>query len=279
MRNIIIFLLSILLCLPLLASCKEEPDFYGEVSLVVGEEKQEEGSVQVKLVRYDWSGYGVSYKTIESCQLADEIVEIISAMDETMKVSMMKALGDLEDYGNNPPVDRGTSWVEIGSELYRLDPEMTEISIVKRHLGAGKMLDSDSSIDRLGDLLYDAWYYHPYDYYSGTYDNSTGTISLERMYEAESGVEISVKDFDVKNESGAVNTVTVEVTAKKDIDLRLILSSQQSDDNIGLGDRKEFSMKKGKKKTVTLSFSGWDSHSYWIDIKADNTVVSITINP
>ena len=38
-------------------------------------------------------------------------------------------------------------------------------------------------------------------------------------------------------------------------------------------------MKKGKKKTVTLSFSGWDSHSYWIDIKADNTVVSITINP
>jgi hypothetical protein len=221
----------------------------------------------------------VSYKTIESCQLADEIVEIISAMDETMKVSMMKALGDLEDYGNNPPVDRGTSWVEIGSELYRLDPKMTEISIVKRHLGAGKMLDSDSSIDRLGDLLYDAWYYHPYDYYSGTYDNSTGTISLERMYEAESGVEISVKDFDVKNERGAVNTVTVEVTAKKDIDLRLILRSQQSDDNIGLGDQKEFSIKKGKKKTVTLSFSGWDSYSYWIDIKADNTVVSITINP
>ena len=279
MRNIIIFLLSILLCLPLLASCREEPDFYGEVSLVVGEEKQEEGSVQVKLVRYDWSGYGVSYKTIEPCSLADEIIELIAAMDETPKVSMMKAVGDLEDYGNNPPVDRGTSWVEIGSELYRLDPEMTEISIVKRHLGAGKMLDSDSSIDRLGDLLYDAWYYHPYDYYSGTYDNSTGTISLERMYEAESGVEISVKDFDVKNERGAVNTVTVEVTAKKDIDLRLILSSQQSDDNIGLGDQKEFSIKKGKKKTVTLSFSGWDSYSYWIDIKADNTVVSITINP
>jgi hypothetical protein len=192
---------------------------------------------------------------------------------------MMKAVGDLEEYGNSPPVDRGTSWVEIGSKIYRLDPGMTEISIVERHLGAGKKLDSDSSIDRLGDLLRDAWYYYPYDYYSGTYDNSTGTISLERMYEAESGVEISVKDFDVKNERGAVNTVTVEVTAKKDIDLLLILSSQQSDDNIGLGDQKEFSIKKGKKKTFTLSFSGWDSYSYWIDIKADNTMVSITINP
>ena len=37
MRNIIIFLLSILLCLPLLASCKVEPDFYGVSVLPVGD--------------------------------------------------------------------------------------------------------------------------------------------------------------------------------------------------------------------------------------------------
>ena len=98
------------------------------------------------------------------------------------------------------------------------------------------------------------------------------------MYEAESGVEISVIDFDVKKEHGSVNTVTVEITAKKDADLRLVLDSRQSDDNLGAGDLKEFSMKKGKKKTVTLSFSGWQ-YSYWIYIRVDNTVVSVQIKP
>lgn len=271
-------MLAILLCLPLLASCKEEPDFYGEVSLEITKETNRDYSEGIELIRYDWSGYGVSYNTIEPCKLSSDIIEIIGSMKITEEKSDEIADGTLDEYYNAPPVQRGTSWVEIGSKIYRLDPEMTEISIVKRHLGEGKKLDSDSDIARLAKLLHQAWYYHPYDYYSGTYDNSTGTISLERMYEAESGVEISVIDFDVKKEHGSVNTVTVEITAKKDADLRLVLDSRQSDDNLGAGDLKEFSMKKGKKKTVTLSFSGWQ-YSYWIYIRVDNTVVSVQIKP
>jgi hypothetical protein len=155
---------------------------------------------------------------------------------------------------------------------------MTEISIVERHLGEGKKLDSDHDIVRLGKLLHQAWYYHPYDYYSGSFNNSTGEISLDRMYEAESNVEIKVKSFDVKKEHNSVNTVTVEVIAKEDAEVHLKLDSRASDDNIGAGDFKELSMKKGEKKTVKLSFFGW-KNSYWIYIKADSTMVSLQINP
>ncbi|MBO5701308.1 MAG: hypothetical protein J6S71_02610 [Clostridia bacterium] len=278
MKRILLIILAVVLCIPAFTGCEKEPDFYSVVSLEIPKETDRVYSQEINLIRYDWSGYGVSYKTIEPCAFADEIIEIITSMKKTSKVSAMIAFGDLESYGNDPPVERGTSWVEIGSEIYRLDPEMTEISIVERHLGSGKKLDSATSIDRLGDLLHAAWYYHPYDYYSGSYDNSTGEISLDRMYEAESDVAMNVKSFSVEKEHGSINSVTVEVTAKADVDLRLVLDSRQSDDNLGAGDLKEFSMKKGETQTVTLSFSGWQ-YSYWIYIKADNTMISMQINP
>lgn len=247
------------------------------VEFEVGNEKAEyTGSV--KLTRYDWSGYGISYKTIDPCVLADEIIGIIQSMPQTNEKSVKIADGVLEEYYNAPPVERGTSWVEVGSKIYRLDSEMTEISIVERHLGEGKKLESDSDIERLAKLLHQAWYYHPYNYYSGSFDNSTGKISLDCMYEAESNVDIKVKSFKVEKEFNSVNSVTVELTAKADVEVRLVLDSRQSDDNLGAGDLKEISMKKGETQTVTLSFSGWQ-YSYWVYIKADNTMISMQINP
>lgn len=278
MKRIFLLILAVAICIPAFTGCVKEPDFYSVVTLKIPKETESEYSEPINLIRYDWSGYGVSYKTLEPCSLSSDIIKIIASMSETDEKADEIADGALDDYYNQPPVERGTSWVEIGSEIYRLDPEMTEISIVERHLGAGKKLDSASSIDRLGKLLHEAWYYHPYDYYSGSFDNSTGKISLECMYEAESDVEINVKDFKVEKEHGSVNSVTIEITAKADVDLRLVLDSRQSDDNLGAGDLKEFSMKKGEKKTVTLSFSGWQ-YSYWIYIKADNTMISMQIKP
>jgi hypothetical protein len=278
MKKLFVFLIAALLCLTLFSSCFKEPDFYGEVSLAITKGNDPEYSEPINLIRYDWSGYGVSYNTIEPCALADEIIGIINVMQKTNEKSAKIADGTLDEYYNAPPVERGTSWVEIGSEIYRLDPEMTEIAIVESHLGAGKKLDCAESIERLAKLLHQAWYYHPYDYYSGSYDNATGKISIERMYEAESNVEIKVKSFDVKKEHNSVNTVTVEVIAKEDAEVHLKLDSRASDDNIGAGDFKELSMKKGEKKTVKLSFFGWQD-SYWIYIKADNTMVSLQIKP
>lgn len=278
MKKLLALLLAVLLCLTLFSSCFKEPDFYGAVSLEITKETNRDYSEGIELIRYDWSGYGVSYNTIEPCKLSSDIIEIIGSMKITEEKSDEIADGTLDEYYNAPPVERGTSWVEIGSKIYRLDPEMTEISIVERHLGEGKKLDSDHDIVRLGKLLHQAWYYHPYDYYSGSFDNSTGEISLDRMYEAESNVEIKVKSFDVKKEHNSVNTVTVEVIAKEDAEVHLKLDSRASDDNIGAGDFKELSMKKGEKKTVKLSFFGW-KYSYWIYIKADNTMVSMQINP
>ena len=234
---------------------------------------------QITMIRYDFSGYGVSTKVIEPCYLSYTIIDMIVSLSVTETKAEKIADGELEDYGYSPPVERGTLWLEIGSSLYRINPDATEMCLVKTHLGAGYRMSGEYlDLAILAKCLYEAWYYHPYDYYSGTYDNSTGTISLERMYEAESGVEIGVIDFDVKKEYGAVNTVTVEITAKKDADLRLVLDSRQSDDNLGAGDLKELSMKKGERQTLTLSFSGWQ-YSYWIYIRVDNTVVSVQIKP
>jgi len=231
------------------------------------------------MIRYDFSGYGVSTKVIEPCHLSYTIIDMIVSLSVTETKEEKIADGQLDDYGNSPPVERGTLWLEIGSDLYRLNPEATEMCLVKTHLGAGSRMSGEYlDLAILAKCLYEAWYYHPYDYYSGSFDNSTGEISLGNVYSSDSAVNVILKSFDVKKEYGAVNTVTVEISAVKDADLRLVLDSRQSDDNLGAGDLKELSMKKGEKQTLTLSFSGWQ-YSYWIYIRVDNTVVSVQIKP
>ncbi len=278
MKRTLSIILVVILCIPAFTRCDKEPDFYSVVSLEIPKETDRGYSEEINLIRYDWSGYGVSYKTIEACSLSSDIIEIIASMSKTDEKSEKIADGSLDDYGNAPPVERGTSWVEIGSKIYRLDPEMTEISIVERHLGEGKKLESDSDIARLGDLLHDAWYYHPYDYYSGSYDNSTGKISLDHMYEAESDVEINVKSLSVEKEFNSVNSIKLELISDIDQIVEMRLESAQSDDNLAAGDYKEISLTKNKPEAVELSFGGWE-YSYWITVTVDNTRINLRIEP
>lgn len=229
----------------------------------------------VKMLQFAWSGYGISTKTISTCDLAYSIIDALAAMPETGKTAEKISDDILDEDMNQPPVDPGTMWIEVGSKIYRLDPDLTEFCRVESHLGAGYVLDMN---DEFRKMLSDAWQYYPYDFYTGSYKNSTGEIELYHVFEAESSVHVHIKELSVESKFNSVNSIKLELLSGTDQTVEISLHSAQSDDNLAAGDYREISLTKNKPEAVELSFGGWE-YTYWITLTVDNTRVNLRIEP
>ena len=233
----------------------------------------------VKLIRHYWDGYGVSSKTVSTCDLAYSIIDAIDTLNKTGE-TVNKISDDTMDESNGyfpEGIQPGTLWLEVGSKIYRIAPDLSKIALVETHFGKGYVLNMT---DELRSLLNIAWYYYPRNTYVGTYDNGSGKLDMSHTYTADSTIEIKIKDLYVEKKIDASNnSVTVEVTSSIDQTVEVYASSYQSDDNLGSDDAKTISLKANETKELTFEFYGWYSYPYMLDIAADNTRVTLTIIP
>ena len=126
-----------------------------------------------KMIQYNWDGYGVLKKEVYNCDLGYAIIDCLSELQGTGYIIPGISDDVVNEFSEELPIARGTVWIECGRVgLFRLNPEMTEICKVQTHLGEGQELQMT---DTLKELLVNAWYYHPYDYWSGSYENGTVT--------------------------------------------------------------------------------------------------------
>ena len=230
-----------------------------------------------KMLRYNWDGYGIGQKEIYTCDLGYAIIDCLSKLEETGDVMPKISEEVVNEFTGELPITRGTVWIECGSVgLFRLNPEMTEICKVQTHLGEGKVLQMT---DTLKELLRQAWYYHPYDYWSGTYEN--GTVSLQQIYKSYSAVEcVEIESIHIENEHHSENNkITLRIQAKESKTVSVRLESYQSDDNLGSFETKEIELLNGDETTVEFTFYGFYDYSYWVSITIDNTKINLTINP
>ncbi len=230
-----------------------------------------------KMLRYNWDGYGIGRKEINTCDLGYAIIDCLSKLQETGDVIPKISEDVVNEFAVELPVTRGTVWIECGSVgLFRLNPEMTEICKVQTHLGEGKVLQMT---DTLKELLRQAWYYHPYDYWSGAYEN--GTVSLQQIYKTDSAVEwVEIESIHIENKIDSQNNkITLRIIANESKTVNARLESYQSDDNLGSNDVKEIELAKGNETTVEFTFYGFYNYSYWVSITIDNTRIILTINP
>ncbi len=271
-------LLSVLFAMLFLFSgCASEPPEQGEQT--TSEPVQTlppEDPAPLELIRYAPSGWGISRKTVE---YGGKMIDHLDSLKETGETS--PKLSDIEElpaYGYDVPenVERGTFWVSYGDKLYRADPVFETICFVETYFGEGKVLEMP---EELSKMLWDAWYYAPYDYYTGTYVNGGEIPEPEHRYSADSNVTVKIKDFHViKAHHPENNSVTVELTAKTDCKAVVTLDCYASDDNLSGGDWKEITLKAGQPQELTLNFGGF-TFNYWIKISVDNTIAEIKIEP
>ena len=167
-------------------------------------------------------------------------------------------------------------WIEVDNKIYRLTPDLSQISLVETHFGKGKILEMT---DALKTDINNAWHYHPYDYYSGTYINESDELVINHVYEADSSIQIQVKKIEVENKYHPTNKITVELVSTIDQTVDVRVDCYRSDDDLDGGDYKELTLKAGKKQTVELNFGGWENSDFWITISADNTRINLRIEP
>ncbi len=230
----------------------------------------------VRIIRYDWDGRGTSYKDITGAT-AERILSLLAALPETNeKQKALSALSVFPEPGATCelPAERGTLWVEADGKIYRIDPELTEIALVNRHLGKGTMLDdAEVCLDEIGNAL---WYW-PKDYWRGEYQG--GVLTLEHKYAANTTVTIKVKKMNIVNDYHSKNSITVELISTIDQTVTLSLQSQQSSDNLGSYGSKTVELINGKSETVELTFDGFYNNKYDVHLMAGNTRMTIVVDP
>ncbi len=268
MKRFCVFL-ALLFCLLSLAGCSS-----GKPDDTAAPPAGSDGPVLLR--RYAFDGGAVSSKTVSAGPLASEILGELANAASTGKKAEKISDEPLSSFYSAPPVEPGTLWIEAGGLLYRASPDLSELFLVETHLGAGRGL---AVSERCRSALYSAWYYYPYDYYSGSYQNRTDRLELTRMFEADSAVEIRVKKLEIKNEIDPVNKIAVELLSKDDRTVTLTLDCRQGADNLAAGDRRTLSLEAGKAETAELTFGGFRNVTYWITLAADNTMVSIAVEP
>lgn len=125
----------------------------------------------------------ISTKQIETCELSDSIIAAVEKMTETGETVEKISDDVINEDTTQPPIERGTMWIELGSRIYRIDPDFAQLCRVDGHLGKGYVMNASSQLKK---MISDAWQYHPYDYYTGSYNNRTDVTELYHVYNAPS---------------------------------------------------------------------------------------------
>ena len=242
-----------------------------------GDDLTESGyQAAIKMMRFNWDGYGISTKWIATCDLAYSIIDAVEELTETGET--VKKISDavVDENSTELPIERGTLWLEIGSKIYRIDPDFEQLCRVDGHLGRGYVMNTSEQFKK---MIIDAWQYHPYDYYAGSYNNETNEIKLNHVYNAPSTVQVQIKKVEIVNDYDPKNKITLELISTVDQSVSISLLCSQSNDNLAYGDRKEIVLTAKEPETVELTFGGWKDFSYRIDISVDNTRINLRIEP
>ena len=230
----------------------------------------------LKMIRYNWDGYGVSKKEIFACDLGYAIIDRLSDLQKTGVVVPEFSYEDIDELAGYLPITPGSVWIDCGSVgLFRLNPDMTEICLVQTYFGEGLELQMT---DNLYELLRRAWYYHPYDCWSGSYKN--GTVTLEHVYKTDSAIDtVEIESIYIENKIDSKNNqIKLKIQANESKLIKASLYSYQSDDNLGSNEAKEIELVKGEVTELEFEFYGFP-YSYSVTIYIDNTRITLSITP
>lgn len=228
-----------------------------------------------RLLNYYGAIDGIRYKSINNSDLGYAILDCLSNLEETEQEVPFISNKLVDTSSKSLPIERGTMWIECGSDgLYRLNPDMSQICKLEKHLGKGKVL---IMTDTLKELLKQAWNYYPNDHWSGEYKN--GKVTLEQIYKSDSAVDyVTVENIYIENDRDSEdNKITLRIKACESKTAKVKFKSYQSIDNLGTIESKEVELVKGEYTSLEFTFIGYNV-CYDLSISIDNTRISFKIH-
>ena len=236
-----------------------------------------------RIRQYTWDGWGISNKKLDE-KAAVSLIKRLRTLQPTGEYTEALASGTMaEGYDIDVPetVKRGTYWIEAEGKVYRVSPDLDAIWLVDRHYGSGEKLHAESDFF---DVFYDLWKYHPYDSYVAFYEGDE--LTVKHAYEATSPVRVEIvklePDFltdDIDATDKAQHKITLRITATEDIQTRISLGAQYSDDHRMMGDGADLSLKAGVPQTITLTYPGRLSWGFEVHISIENVRIYLYHRP
>ena len=278
--------LSLLLALSvlLLCACGEEDSVkkpYQDVKIYEIKEtpifsaSDEEYGASVKYYSYDTAPKGYSMaslsdqKTEISGICAKTIAEMLSAMEVSGKRAKAISLRSLEKAAEKDDIPTGTKWLEVGKDIYRIEPD-GRIAIVKKPLGQGKYLNSDASFLKVLDT---ALNYYPQNTYIGDIEGSK--LTLDFICERENDIEVDILNIEAPLADDIIKSRSfhfdISLLSKEDRSVTVYYGRINSGCIICTPNELDVELKAGEKQTITLEFTEDISYSVYIDI-GDNYI-------
>ena len=290
MKKALLVFLVLFICLFVFLGCSKTPvdddvtaahDDTREHTEAKEEETEDEAAASknvknsdIKIIQYAWSGVGVSTKTISAGNLTNAIINELKKMTDTGETVPEISDKTIDEFSDELPVERGTKWIEVGSEIYRISSGGTQICRVNTHLGEGYVLNITEDFKT---LLWNAWNYYPYNYYKGSYEVVTGNLTFSKVFDAKSTIQIDIKNIEIESGENPENKITLELVSTKNQTAEIWLD-WVSDDTYYQGDIKMVRLDAWEEKEIELTFGGWDNSSFKIYFMADNTRLELAID-
>ena len=237
-------------------------------NIVYEDDSSNTDSIKIYLYHQYGPDMYVDSKTVTG-GTASNIISLLNQLEETGEIeeTISDEEVDLDSfYIQDYPVDGGTMWVEAEGTLYRFGAS-GGVSRVEKPLGEGVVL---KYIAECWEEIHHAWYFWPYDYWGGTYEN--GVLKMSHSYAGESSVSATVKDIYVEKRGGSIQ---LELVSDKTQIVKVHWDSY-SGDQLGTNDSRSVLLFAGQKSNVTLPFDGF-KYGCSLEIKVGNTVLDILI--
>ena len=149
--------------------------------------------------------------------------------------------------------------------------------LVDAFLGEGEGWQTPD-VSALHSLLFNAFFYFPYDSYRGTAKDG---LTVNRVLKMPSPLKIAVTDLkrSQKQEQGCpIDEITLTVYALEEVqNAGIAVKSDESDDVVLGGADTILSLKKGESKTVKLSYLG-SANGYMLTVTAPHTRIELNVH-
>ena len=171
------------------------------------------------------------------------------------------------------PVEPGTLWLEVYSDIYRVSPDFDKIWRVDGHFGEGTALSGGFAYN----LIKNAWYEdYQFDFNPESEYDRPIIESFHHTFDGGS-IDVNIKSIETRDEVEPANVIILELVSSVDLTVDIKLRCTESIGGTPQCDSKRVELKAGMGTELELAFDGWPESTNYITITIGNMRMEINV--
>ncbi|MBR3299397.1 MAG: hypothetical protein IKI64_09390 [Clostridia bacterium] len=236
--------------------------------------KEQTIDTSIKLIRYDPYGFGTKVMTLPPSELTTSIIDYLAKNRGSGEVCEKLSDEAFDENASYMPVEPGTLWLEVYSDIYRVSPDFDKIWRVDGHFGEGTALSAGFAYN----LIKNAWYEdYQFDF---TPESEYDRPIIESFHHTFDGgsIDVNIKSIETRGEVEPANAIILELVSSVDLTVDIKLRCTESIGGTPQFDSKRVELKAGIGTELELAFDGWPESTNYLTITIGNMRIEIYVS-